>query len=119
MAFDDSYMGWHSDTLFNWFSDPDHPGFGEQEYTHTYVDSKTNAGTLQTYVNWRFRVTDALTLNTGVHFLQFYLNNNYSTRATSWDCSGRSIPDISLSAGFGIHSRKESMTLYTGRTDTF
>ena len=26
--FNDSYMGWYSDTLYNWNSDPNHPGYG-------------------------------------------------------------------------------------------
>jgi len=118
MAYNDSYMGWYSDTLFNWYSDPNHPGFGTLEFTNYLVDSKQNAATLQTFLNWKYRITDGLTLNTGAHFLQFYLNNNYSIEprvSMQWEMHPRHI----LSAGFGIHSRKESMTLYTGEKTLF
>jgi hypothetical protein len=113
MAWDDSFMGWHSDTLQNWYSNPEHPSFQNVKYEHTFVDATEQAGTLQTFANWRYRIGDAVTLNTGMHFIQFYLNNNYSIEprlGIQWNVN----PRHSLSAGFGIHSRKESMTLYTG-----
>jgi hypothetical protein len=113
MAWNDSHMSWFSDTLFHWFSDPTHPGYQTQNYDHTYVDDAVNAGTLQTFANWRYRMSDKFTLNTGLHFIQFYLNNNYSIEprlGMQWSIRPRHM----LSAGFGIHSRKESMTLYTG-----
>ena len=53
-------------------------------------------------------------MNTGAHFIQFYLNNNYSVEpriGLRWEVHPRHI----LSAGFGIHSRKESLTLYSGK----
>lgn len=113
MAWNDSFMGWHSDTLFNWFSDPEHPDYQTQVYGHTYVDASEHAGTLESYLNWRYRIGDNLTLNSGAHFIQFYLNNNYSIEprlGLQWNVH----PRHTLSAGFGIHSRKESMTLYSG-----
>jgi hypothetical protein len=114
MAYNDAYMGWYSDTLYNWYSDPDHPDFRNLEFSYAYVSSKENASTLQTFLNWKYRINDKFTLNTGAHFLQFYLNNNYSIEprlGLQWELHPRHI----LSAGFGIHSRKESMTLYAGR----
>ncbi|MBT3382201.1 MAG: TonB-dependent receptor [Prolixibacteraceae bacterium] len=114
MAFNNSYIGWFSDTLFNWYSNPDNPDYGNKNYEFSYVDSKKNAATLQTYLNWKYRINDALTLNSGIHFLQFYLNNNYSIEprfGVQWKAHPRHI----LSGGFGVHSRKESMTLYSGK----
>lgn len=113
MAWNKSNMGWYSDTLYNWYSDPDHPGYLTQEYNHTYVDASEHAGTFETFVNWRYRIGQNITLNTGGHFIQFYLNNSYSLEprlGVQWNVH----PRHTLSAGFGIHSRKESMTLYTG-----
>ncbi|TFH20561.1 MAG: TonB-dependent receptor [Bacteroidia bacterium] len=113
MAWNDSHMSWYSDTLFNWFSDPSHPGYQTQNYEHTYVDGSVQAGTLEAFANWRYRIGETLTLNTGMHFIQFYLNNNFSVEprlGLQWNIH----PRHTLSAGFGIHSRKESMTLYTG-----
>jgi hypothetical protein len=113
MAWNESFMGWHSDTLYSWFSDPDHSEYMTQKYEHTNVDSKENAGTFETFVNWKYRITEAITLNTGAHFIQFYLNTNFSLEprlGLQWNIN----PQHTISAGFGIHSRKESMTLYTG-----
>ncbi|MCK4746680.1 MAG: TonB-dependent receptor, partial [Bacteroidales bacterium] len=118
MAFNESYMGWFSDTLYNWYMDPNHPDFRNLEFAHSYVNSNESAATLQTYLNWKYRITEDLTLNTGAHFLQFYLNNTYSLEprlGLQWEIHPRHI----LSAGFGIHSRKESMTLYTGEMTLF
>ncbi len=117
MAWDDSYMGWYSDTLYSWYSDPENPGYQTQNYEYTFVDASINAGTLEAFANWRYRIGENLTLNTGMHFIQFYLNNNYSVEprlGVQWNLK----PRHTLSAGFGIHSRKESMTLYTGEFTT-
>jgi hypothetical protein len=113
MAWNDSHMSWYSDTLFNWFSDPGHHGYQTQNYEHVYVDGYVQAGTLEAFGNWRYRIGEKLTLNTGLHFVQFYLNHNYSVEpriGAQWKLNQRH----TLSAGFGVHSRKESMTLYTG-----
>lgn len=113
MAWDDSFMGWHSDTLQRWYSDPENSAYQNVTYEHTFVDATEHAGTFQAFANWTYRIVNAVTLNTGMHFIQFYLNNNFSVEPRMgllWDVN----PRHSLSAGFGIHSRKESMTLYTG-----
>jgi len=97
-AFNDSYMGWHSDSLQSGFS---------------HIDTSSQATTLQAYVNWQYRMGKKLTFNTGVHFLQYYLTNRYSLEprfGLQWEARPRHI----FSAGFGVHSKKESMTLYTG-----
>jgi hypothetical protein len=117
MAFNNSFMGWYSDTLYNWYNDPNNPGYQTIKYDHEYVNSSENAGTLQAFANWRYRITPKLSLNTGLHFIQFYLNNNYSVEPRAglqWIVRPRHI----LSAGFGIHSRKESLTLYSGNFTT-
>ncbi|MCK5067733.1 MAG: TonB-dependent receptor [Bacteroidales bacterium] len=113
MAWNDSHMSWYSDTLFNWFSDPVNPAYQIQNYEHIYVDGSEHAGTLQAFANWRYRIGETFTVNTGMHFIQFYLNNNFSVEprlGLQWNLH----PRHTISAGFGIHSRKESMTLYTG-----
>ena len=113
-AFNNSLMGWHSDTLFKMYNDPANPGFGNLTFEHSYVDANEDASTLQAHINWKYHINNAFTLNTGVHFMQFYLNNNYSLEprlGLQW----QPWPKHIFSAGFGVHSRKESMTLYSGR----
>ncbi|UCG26712.1 MAG: TonB-dependent receptor, partial [Bacteroidales bacterium] len=110
----DSYLGWNSDTLYNRFINPDHPYHSDNlKYEHRYSDATGITGTLQAYLNWNCRITKNLTLNSGIHFLQFFLNNNYSVEpriGVSWKLH----PRHSINAGFGIHSRKESLSFYTG-----
>ncbi len=110
----DSYMGWHSDTLYQRYINPDHPYHSEDiTYEHIYSNAKGSANTLQAYFNWKYRITNNFTVNSGVHFLQFYLNNNYSVEPR-FGIHWQFLPKHSLSAGFGLHSRKESLSLYTG-----
>lgn len=114
MAWNNSLMDWHSDTLYNWYLDPGHPEYMNQVYGHTFVDTVMAAGTLQAFGTWNYRVGDNLSINAGLHFIQFYLSNKYSIEprlGLQWTVA----PRHTLSAGFGIHSRKESMTLYAGR----
>ena len=105
----DSYLGWRSDTLFN---------RGEPNYEQFYSDAKGNANTLQAYASWKYAITDNLTVNPGIHYIRLFLNDNYSVEprlGIQWNFLKRH----TLSAGFGIHSRKESMSLYTGTKTLF
>jgi len=109
-----SFMGWHSDTLANRALDPDHPMYNsDQNYEYIYSDAKGSTGIFQAFFNWRYRIIPNLTLNSGIHYIQLLLNNNNSIEprlSLSWQF----LPKHNLSAGFGIHSRRESFTLYTG-----
>jgi len=114
LAYDDSYMGWYSDSLYKWNSDPLSPYFGTLEYSHEFVNVYDHASTLEAFVNWKYRIFEGLTLNTGMHYLQFYLNNSRSLEprvSAQWEIT----PRHTISAGFGVHSRKESLTLYLGK----
>jgi len=97
-AFNDSYMGWHSDTLRDGSS---------------HIDTTSRAATIQAYVNWQYRMGSRLTFNTGLHFIRYFLTLSSSLEprfGLQWEAHPRHL----FSAGFGVHSRKESMTLYTG-----
>jgi hypothetical protein len=111
MSFD-TYSGWYSDSLHNRFSNADHPLHSEDiTYRMDWSDAKGITGTLQAFTNWQFRISNSLIMNTGIHFLQFYLNNHYSIEprvGLLWNLSEKH----ALSAGLGIHSKLESMTIY-------
>ena len=108
----DTYSGWHSDSLFDRYADPNHPLHSDDIiFMIDWSNAKGITGTFQAFSEWQFRITSSLTLNTGVHFLQFYLNNHYSIEpriGLLWNLNDKH----SLSAGFGIHSKLESMTFY-------
>jgi hypothetical protein len=109
-----SFMGWHSDTLSDRALNPDHPLYSNDlEYEHTWVDSRGSTGIIQAHLNWQYRIFPTLTLNSGVHYIQLLLNRKYSIEPRA-SLSWQFLPRHNFSAGFGIHSRRESMTLYTG-----
>jgi len=76
-------------------------------------EDEGKSGTEQAYVSWKFRVTDDLSLVNGLHALRFDLNGETSVEPRSslkWQFK----PDKSLFAGYGLHSRIESLEYYFG-----
>ena len=76
-------------------------------------NEKGSSNTLQAYTSWKFRLTDDLSLVNGVHLLRFGLNGQTAIEprsALKW----RLKPNQSLSLGFGIHSKTESLEYYLG-----
>ncbi|MFC2080949.1 TonB-dependent receptor domain-containing protein [Bacteroidota bacterium] len=110
----DSYMGWRSDTLSDRALDTNHPLYSSDiQYQYTYSNAIGNTGTFQTFLNWRYRIYSKLTLNSGLHYLHLFLNSS-SSLEPRFSLSWQFAPRHNLSAGFGIHSRRESYTLLTG-----
>ncbi len=75
------------------------------------VKQDGSTGHLQGFSSWRYRVTEELTLHAGMHFMYFNLNGNYSLEprvGVKWQF----VPTQSISAGFGAHSRLETLTNY-------
>jgi outer membrane receptor protein involved in Fe transport len=65
----------------------------------------------QAYVEWKYRINDRLTMNSGIHYLHFFLNNNNSVEpraGITWQINHRQ----SLSAGMGLHSKIEPISIY-------
>lgn len=114
-TFYDTYMEWHSDTLYTWWQNTEHPNHSDDiTFQYTYSDEEGTTQTIQAYGSWRYRITQNLILSSGLHYIYYYLNNNYSVEprlGISWNF----LQKHTLSGGFGLHSRKESITLYTGQ----
>ena len=78
---------------------------------NTQLDTDGKAGLIQGYVNWKYRIQEDLTLVTGLHYMHFLLNNSNSIEprlGLNWKFA----PKQSLSLGFGIHSKVESISTY-------
>ncbi|WP_299553776.1 TonB-dependent receptor [Seonamhaeicola sp.] len=78
------------------------------------LNEKGHAGSLQGYSSWKYRITDKLSLVTGLHALYFSLSKKLNIEprfALKWQFS----PEESIGVGFGIHSRIESLEFYLGR----
>jgi hypothetical protein len=76
-----------------------------------YVRNDGRTGLWQAYGQWKYRLAEKWTLNTGLHAISLALNGNTAVEprlGLKWNFS----PTQSLGAGFGIHSRHEAMNLY-------
>lgn len=65
----------------------------------------------QLYTDWKFNITEDLTMNTGAHYIYFFLNNKNCIEprfAFRWGFA----PTQSLSFGFGIHDILQPMPVY-------
>lgn len=76
-----------------------------------YINNSGNTYISQAYAQWKYRIAQNFTLNTGFHFLYLGLNRSNSLEprvGLTWDFA----PTQSVAAGFGIHSRHEAMSTY-------
>jgi hypothetical protein len=75
------------------------------------IDLDKDAGMAQAYLSWKFRMTDELTMVSGLHYTNFLLNNSQNIEprlGLKWQVS----PKSSFSAGVGMHSMPESILIY-------
>jgi len=88
-----------------------------RDTTYTEVDSDGSTQLLQGYAQWKYRINEQFTLNTGFHYLYFALNDSDSFEprlGLQWAFT----PRQSLSFGFGIHSRIDPIANYFAQYQT-
>ncbi|MEP2277439.1 MAG: TonB-dependent receptor [Reichenbachiella sp.] len=71
------------------------------------------SGTQQAFVSWKYRITEQLSLVNGLHYFRFGFTGEDSWEPRSslkWQFK----ENQSITAGFGIHSRLESLEYYLG-----
>jgi hypothetical protein len=99
-------------------------GFTYNQFHFNYIDSlfdvnkfktlrnfKGNAGFVQGYGNWQVRPTNTLTINAGIYYQQFLLNNTYALEPRAglrYNLSEKQ----SLSLGLGRNSQLQVLQLY-------
>lgn len=87
--------------------------FWSRKY-NTYMDelaTKENAMAVQAFAHWQYRINDKLTLNNGLHYNMFALNNTWSIEPRSglaWKLGKRH----QLSGAFGMHSQSLPLIYY-------
>jgi len=77
----------------------------------TVFNNNGNTYMFQSFIEWKYRITDKVIMNSGIHFLHFFLNNDNSIEpraGITWQLDDRQ----ALSAGFGMHSRVEPISIY-------
>ncbi|MCH8318325.1 MAG: TonB-dependent receptor, partial [Bacteroidetes bacterium] len=75
------------------------------------LDHRGNMTLLQPYIQWKYKVTEKLTLNAGVHGQYLTLNNSKSLEPRA-GLKWRFKPTQSLSLGFGMHSQMLPAYIY-------
>lgn len=86
----------------------------EQNELVNELSDKGHSSTLQAFTTWKYRISESLTMISGVHYLQFALNNNYSVEprfAMKWAMTERQ----SFNIGVGLHSKLEGVSTYLAK----
>lgn len=76
-----------------------------------------NAFLIQPYIQFKINLSSSLTLNTGLHYQQFFLNNNSSSLEPRLGLKWSLSPTQSISFGTGLHSQLQPAYIYF-QTDT-
>ncbi len=90
-----------------------HSFYYDRDYKH-YVDQlkeTDNAGLAEVFLHWQFRATDKLTLNNGLCYQNFLLNNTSSLEPRT-GIRWQFLPKHSLSAAVGMHSQTSPLIYY-------
>lgn len=77
----------------------------------TYLNQKGNSYTLQSFVQWGYKVTDQMTFNSGLHYLSLLLNNTYSFEpraSVQYELS----PIQTVAFGYGLNSQVQPLGVY-------
>jgi hypothetical protein len=81
------------------------------------LNADGNAYSGQAFSQWKYRVTEKVTLNAGLHSLYFFLNKTWSVEprvSFKYDIS----PIQSVSFGYGLHSQIQPLGIYFARDIT-
>jgi hypothetical protein len=77
----------------------------------TDVNSDGNSHFMQSFLNWKYRITPKFSIVSGVHASYFALNDDYSIEPRL-GLKYKFLPTQSISFGFGVHSKLESLSTY-------
>ncbi len=83
----------------------------EEEILKTYLENSGNTQMVQGYIHWKNRITERLTLNSGIHYTRYLLNGNQSLEprlAIKWQKNNKT----AWSAAIGLHSKPEHVSFY-------
>ena len=83
----------------------------DHEVLYTALEDKGSSELLQSFINWKYRPVKSLTFNLGIHFKYFNLNGNYAVEprlGMRWQVT----PRQAITAGFGMHSKTDNISLY-------
>jgi hypothetical protein len=73
-----------------------------------------SSSTIQTYISWKYRISNNLSLVNGLHLFRFDLTGESSLEPRS-SLKWQFTPKNSFAVGYGLHSRMESLEYYLGK----
>lgn len=85
--------------------------FKQEEKWKENINLNKNAGLFEAYASWKYRIASNLTMVSGLHYINFLLNNSQAIEpraALKWEVTPRS----SFNLGYGKHSMTESIVTY-------
>lgn len=100
--------GTYTHLNYNFFYEDD---YDEDGIMKSFLKSSGDADMMQSFVSWKYRPGNDLTIVSGLHHTHFFLNDNYTIEprlGVKWQMSKRQ----DVSAGFGMHSRLEAISTY-------
>jgi hypothetical protein len=86
----------------------------EKDQMMNELSEEGSSATFQAFASWKYRISDALTMINGLHYLQFALNNNFSVEprmAVKWQFN----EEQSFNVGAGLHSKLEGVSTYLAK----
>lgn len=98
----------YTHSFFDFFEERDDNATGKFSRV---MNASGDAGMLQSFASWKYNVSNNLTVVSGIHYTQLLLNNSNALEprvGMKW----RPAPRHSFSAGFGMHSKVESISTY-------
>jgi hypothetical protein len=88
----------------------------EDDRLETILEDNGYTHTLQSFASWKYRINEDLTMISGLHHMHFGLNNSSSLEprlGLQWEHR----PGSRFTAGFGIHSKLESASIYLAKDE--
>ncbi|MCX6271660.1 MAG: TonB-dependent receptor [Bacteroidetes bacterium] len=76
-----------------------------------FIAQKGSTDQVESFLQWKYKMNDRLSLTSGLHYLVLALNGNFSVEpriGLSWTVA----PNNTLSLGAGLHSRVETISNY-------
>ena len=103
-------------TQFHYNMNADEWDFEKDEMINQLSDDGGSSA-IQVFANWKFRMGEEVTMVSGLHYIRFNLNNNYSIEprlGLNWQTTERQ----SFNIGVGLHSKLEGVSTYLSKQFT-
>ena len=81
------------------------------KYIHELDANQSTAGLFQAFFHWQYRPTDKITINTGIHYQNFLLNNTWALEprlGMRFQLNSKQ----NISIGYGMHSQMQPTIYY-------